>query len=166
MNFKFRSGTNNDISSLKMLTIKSWGQFKSVLTSDNWLKLHSNISNDKTYIDLIQKSYSFLCTKESGEIIGMAFLIPKGNPNDIYNDDWCYIRFLTVDPDFRGFGIGKQLTQLCTDKAKETKETVIALHTSEFMNDARHIYEKMGFKILKEIDQRLGKRYWLYTLEL
>ncbi|MEL4419591.1 GNAT family N-acetyltransferase, partial [Shewanella algae] len=71
-----------------------------------------------------------------------------------------------VDPDFRGFGIGKQLTQLCTDKAKETKETVIALHTSEFMNDARHIYEKMGFKILKEIDQRLGKRYWLYTLEL
>jgi hypothetical protein len=34
------------------------------------------------------------------------------------------------------------------------------------MDTARHIYESVGFKVLKEIDQRLGKRYWLYKLDL
>ena len=34
------------------------------------------------------------------------------------------------------------------------------------MGSARHIYEKMGFEILKEIEPRLGVKYWLYTLEL
>lgn len=166
MKTKFRPGTHHDIVNLKKLAIKSWGQFESILTNDNWLKLNSTLTNDHTYIDLIEKSYSFLCLEDSGEIIGMAFLIPNGNPTNIYEKDWSYIRFVTVDPDYRGYGIGKKLTEMCIDKAKETNEILVALHTSEFMNAARHIYEKLGFTILKELDQRLGKRYWLYTLEL
>jgi ribosomal protein S18 acetylase RimI-like enzyme len=34
------------------------------------------------------------------------------------------------------------------------------------MNAARHIYEKIGFKIIKELEPRLGKKYWLYELTL
>lgn len=34
------------------------------------------------------------------------------------------------------------------------------------MKSARHIYEKMGFQILKEIEPRFEKKYWLYILEL
>ena len=51
------------------------------------------------------------------------------------------------------------------EHAKETNETYIALHTSEFMDAARAIYEKKGFKKKKEIEY-LGKRYWIYLLEL
>jgi ribosomal protein S18 acetylase RimI-like enzyme len=56
--------------------------------------------------------------------------------------------------------------QHCINHAKKTNEKVIALHTSEFMNAARHLYEKMGFEILREIEPRLGNRYWLYSLRL
>jgi GNAT superfamily N-acetyltransferase len=31
---------------------------------------------------------------------------------------------------------------------------------------ARHIYESLGFEIVKELKPRLGKKYWLYKLEL
>lgn len=96
----------------------------------------------------------------------MAFLIPKGNPSDIYDKDWCSIRFVTVDPDFGGQGIGRKLTTICIDRAIQNGEKIIALHTSELMNNARHIYESLGFKIVREIDPRLGKRYWLYLLQL
>ncbi len=96
----------------------------------------------------------------------MAFLVSNGNPTEIYDKDWSYIHFVTVDPKYSGLGIGRKLTNLCIETARQNRETVIALHTSEFMHTARHIYESMGFKILKEIDQRLGKRYWLYKLEL
>jgi ribosomal protein S18 acetylase RimI-like enzyme len=96
----------------------------------------------------------------------MAFLVSKGNPTDIYEEEWSYVRFVTVDPDFGGQGIGRKLTTMCIAAARQNGEKTIALHTSELMGKARHIYETLGFEILKEIDQRLGKRYWLYKLDL
>jgi ribosomal protein S18 acetylase RimI-like enzyme len=99
------------------------------------------------------------------KIIGMAFLVPKGNPTDIYKKEWCYIRFVSVDPDFGGQGIGKELTKQCIVHAEKNNESVIALHTSEIMKTAMHIYESLGFKVYSEIEPRLGKRYWLYTME-
>ena len=96
----------------------------------------------------------------------MAFLVPRGNPTEIFQGDWSYIRMVGVDPRFSGKGIGRQLTQHCIDFAKSTNEKTIALHTSEFMDAARHIYESLGFTPIKELPLRYGKRYWLYQLEL
>ena len=166
MKINYRQGTINDLKELKNLAIKSWGQFQPKLTDENWLKLYNTLTDDKTYVELLDKSSSIICTTENDKVIGMAFLVPKGNPTDIYDKDWCYIRFVSVDPEFGGQGIGKQLTTICIDTARQNNEVVIALHTSEFMDKARHIYESIGFTILKEIDQRLGKRYWLYKLDL
>ena len=166
MNITYRHGTKNDLPKLKDLAVNSWRQFQPKLTTENWKKLFDNLSNDATYAELLDKSTCFVSTTDRNEIIGMAFLVPKGNPTEIYDNDWCYIRFVTVDPKFEGQGIGRKLTNLCIDTARKNNETVIALHTSELMDSARHIYESLGFKVLKEIDQRLGKRYWLYKLGL
>ena len=80
--------------------------------------------------------------------------------------DWSYLRLVAVHPDQSGKGIAKALTQLCIDRAIQTNEHTIALHTSEFMDAARYIYEGFGFELLKEIDRIFGKRYWIYTLEI
>lgn len=165
MNLIYRHGTKNDLTSLKDLAVNSWGQFRSELTSENWQKLFESLINDETYTELLDKSTCFVCSTDNDKVVGMAFLVPKGNPTYIYDKDWSYIRFVTVDPSFGGQGIGRKLTTLCIDTARQN-ESVIALHTSELMDAARHIYESLGFKILKEIDQRLGKRYWLYKLDL
>jgi len=162
----FRTATHKDLTALKNLAVKSWSQFQRSLTNDNWVKLNNNLTSDKTYEELIDKSVGFVATSDHDNIVGMAFLVPNGNPTDIYDESWCYIRFVTVAPDFNGHGIGRKLTNLCIQTARQNNEKVIALHTSEFMDSARHIYESMGFTILKEIDQRLGKRYWLYKLDL
>jgi ribosomal protein S18 acetylase RimI-like enzyme len=166
MNIIYRKGNINDLMELKNLAIKSWGQFQSKLTTNNWLKLNNTLTEDNTYIELLEKSTTIICTTDNDKIIGMAFLVPKGNPTDIYDKDWCYIRFVSVDPEFGGQGIGKKLTTICIETARQNGEKTIALHTSELMEKARHIYESIGFTILKEIDQRLGKRYWLYKLDL
>ena len=166
MNITYRYGTKNDLPKLKNLAVNSWGQFQPKLTPENWKKLLDNLSSDATYIELLDKSVCFVGTTNEDEIVGMAFIVPRGNPSDIYDNDWCYIRFVTVDPNFEGQGIGRKLTNLCIDTARKNNETVIALHTSELMDKARHIYESLGFKVLREIDQRLGKRYWLYKLNL
>lgn len=166
MHIVFRQGTKNDLDGLKQLAVKSWSQFRPALTAESWQKLSDNLSDDATYTHLLEQSYCIVAITGSGRVVGMAFLVPKGNPTDIYDKEWCYIRFVTVDPDFGGRGIGTKLTALCIDTAKQQHEKIIALHTSEIMDKARHIYESLGFKVLREIDPRFGKRYWLYKLDL
>jgi GNAT superfamily N-acetyltransferase len=108
----------------------------------------------------------FAVCENANELVGMAFLIPNGNPTTIFEKEWCYIRLVGVHPKFEGKGIGRKLTQMCIDKAKETGEKTIALHTSEFQNAARHIYESLGFVKQKDLDLIYGKQYYLYTLKL
>ena len=163
---EYKQATIDDLNKIKELAIKSWSQFQPDLTPENWSKLYSNLSDDQTFIDLLNNSYSIICTTEQDKIIGMAFLVPSGNPTDIYDKDWCYIRYVTVDPDFGGLGIGRKLTSMCIETAKNNGEKTIALHTSEMMDKARHLYESLGFAVLKEINPRQGKRYWLYKLDL
>ncbi len=166
MNLHFENGKSQDLPELKQLAIDCWSQFQNVLINENWKKLKRTLHDDDTYADLLNNSECFVCKSSENKIVGMAFLVPNGNPTDIYQADWCYIRFVSVHPDFEGKGIGRRLTEICIEKAKQNSEKTIALHTSEIMGKAMHIYENLGFKILKEIDQRLGKRYWLYKLDL
>lgn len=162
----YRQGHIIDLNGIKKLVLKSWQQFQNELSDENWKKLNAGLSDNKTYIDLLQNSYCLICENEKLEIIGVSFLVPHGNPTEIYDKEWCYIRFVTVDTDYGGQGIGRRLTEKCILHAIDTNEQTIALHTSEIMHKARRIYESLGFKILKEITPRFGKKYWLYTLNI
>ena len=165
MDLQYRQGSIDDLGNLKNLAIKSWGQYQGELTGENWIKLYNSITDDKTYTELLNKSNCIVCTGQD-KIIGMAFLVPSGNPTDICDKEWSYIRFVSVDPEFAGKGIGRKLMIMCIERARKNGENIIALHTSELMDKARHLYEALGFTILKEINQRYGKRYWLYKLDL
>jgi ribosomal protein S18 acetylase RimI-like enzyme len=161
----YRLATEIDLDNLVKLGLDSYGQFSETLTLENWEKLNRSLRDKKTLLDLINLSSPFVAV-DNKDIVGMIYLVPSGNPNDIYENDWCYIRRLGVHPAYNGFGIGRELIQLCIKEAQKNGEKVLALHTSEFMNAARHIYESMGFKQLKEIAPVFGKRYWLYIMEL
>jgi ribosomal protein S18 acetylase RimI-like enzyme len=76
------------------------------------------------------------------------------------------IRMVGVHPDADGKGIAQSLTRLCIDKAKETGEKTIMLHTAEIMHAARHIYEKLGFQKVRPLDTHYGLQYWLYQLNI
>ncbi len=162
----FRRADKQELEKLRELGIKSWTPFKQNLTDDNWKNLYKTIIDPKSYANLLKKAECVVCEDEDKKIIGMAFLVPNGNPTEIYDANWCHLRFVSVDPNYRGKGIGKRLTKLCIEIAIKNNEQTMALHTSEIMHSAQHIYEKIGFKMLREIEPRHGIRYWLYTLQL
>ena len=163
--FRYGTGSINDLEQLLELSYLSYSQYRSALTPEHWEKLKAGLKDREKLSGLIQKSKVFTC-KQGGQIIGMAYLVSSGNPTSIFDKEWCYIRMVGVHPDFRGNGIAKKLTQLCIAHAKASNEKILALHTSEYMDAARHIYEALGFQRLKELDTIFGKRYWLYTLSL
>jgi ribosomal protein S18 acetylase RimI-like enzyme len=163
---KIRNGNINDLTPVKQLGQNTWKQFKKDLTPENWDKLSNTLSNENLYIDLLSNANSFVCENETGEIIGMSFLVASGNPTEIYNEEQCYIRFVTVSEKYKGLKLGQKLTEECIAFAKNSGEKKIALHTSEFMDKARHVYAKLGFKIIREIEPRYGKKYWLYEMDV
>lgn len=163
---KIRNGNINDLTPVKQLGQNTWKQFKKDLTPENWDKLSGSLSNEDLYLDLLSNTTSFVCEHETGEIIGMSFLVASGNPTEIYTEEQCYIRLVTVSEKYKGLKLGQKLTEACIAFAKNSGEKTIALHTSEFMDKARHIYEKLGFRIIRELEPRYGKKYWLYEKNL
>lgn len=161
----YRTATIADKEQLQNLGIKTFSQYKNVLTKENWHKLYTIQTGQNTYSDLLSKSTCFVC-EIAEEIVGMAYLVLSGNPTNVFQENWCYLRMVGVHPEYGGKGIGKTLTLRCIEYAKENNEHTMALHTSEFMDAARHIYEQIGFKQIRELEPGFGKKYWLYNLEL
>lgn len=161
----YRRGNKDDLQQLKELGIASYSVHMHALEQEWQEQLFHSLSDEATYTNLLAISTPFVHVIER-KIVGMAFYVPSGNPTDIYPADWSYIRFVGVYPEFHGKGIAKHLTRMCINEAKLSGEHTIGLHTSEFMHAARHIYESMGFRKIKEIPPRYGKAYWLYSLQI
>lgn len=162
----YRRGSLEDLRQLKELGLRSFGEYKNVLTQENWGKLYNNLQNEEELISLIKKATIFVCETADLRMIGVAYLVPQGYPTAIFLKEWCTVRRVGVDPEYRGQGISRKLMQQCIDHAKQINEKAIALHTSEFMDTARQLYERMGFVQVKRIDDLFGKKYWLYTYTL
>lgn len=137
----------------KKLSKKTLQQFKAV------------IGLRETWDVLFSMSTCFVCYHQQ-TIVGAVYWVSSGHPWKYFEADWSYIRMLGVDPDYKGQGIGKKLTRLCIEASLQHGEHILALHTSEIQEAARHIYENMGFVQQKELEPIWGKRYWLYSLNI
>lgn len=161
----YRTATIQDLKQLQQLGLLAYGQHKATITKENWVKWEKGFNDDANFTNLLSISNCFICEVE-GKIIGMAFFVPSGNPFIHFPIEWSYIRYVGVDPAFSGNGIGKKLTQQCIEAATNNGENIIGLHTSEFQNPARHIYESLGFIKQKELEPVFGKVFYIYSLAL
>jgi len=161
----YRAAEEKDIPALRELGLASYGRLKKHLTPENWAKMEALLTSDQTFPLLVRDCHSIVC-EENRKLLGMAYLVPRGNPTKVYTADTSYIRMVGVHPDAGGKGIAQTLTKLCIEKARETGEIMISLHSAEIMYDARHIYEKLGFKKIRLLDEHYGLVYWLYEMPL
>jgi ribosomal protein S18 acetylase RimI-like enzyme len=161
----YRDATHEDVKALQELALVSYGRMKNDMTEQNWIKMQAVLTSGENFPVMVRTCFGFVC-EEAGFLLGMAFLVPSGNPTKIYSPETSYIRMVGVHPTAGGRGIAQHLTRLCIEKAKETGEKIISLHSAEVMYAARHIYEKLGFKKIRLLDEHYGFKYWLYRLEL
>lgn len=62
------------------------------------------------------------------------------------------IRLLGVDPRFRGLGAGRDLTNACIELARDKNHSQVVLHTTQAMQAAWALYEKLGFERSPDLD--------------
>jgi GNAT superfamily N-acetyltransferase len=96
--------------------------------------------------------------EREGERVGSVFLV-KRRPTV------AQLRMLLVEPAARGLGIGKRLVDECERFARQTGYRKIMLWTNSVLDAARHIYERAGYKLVKEERQesfgkKLVSQFW------
>jgi len=115
----------------------------------------------------LAKTGEIVVAETSGSIVGAVAYIPPHRAKPPYFDEaWAVIRSLVVDPDSRGVGVGRALTQECINRAKRDKSPVIALHTSAIMTVALPMYLRMGFEWHRDAPAVYGVPYAVYLKRL
>ncbi|MFM9846485.1 MAG: GNAT family N-acetyltransferase [Hyphomicrobiaceae bacterium] len=115
----------------------------------------------------LAKTGEIVVAETSGSIVGAVAYIPPHRRKARYFDEaWPVIRSLVVDPNSRGAGVGRALTQECINRAKRDQSPVIALHTSAIMTVALPMYVRMGFEWHRDAPAVYGVPYAVYLKRL
>jgi putative acetyltransferase len=91
-----------------------------------------------------EKAIYYVIEKE-GEIFGGAGIKQLDN----YDGSVCELQKMYFLPEARGIGLGSKMMETCLQKAKEFGFEQCYLETLPYMEDARKLYRKAGFKDLQ-----------------
>jgi DNA-binding MarR family transcriptional regulator/GNAT superfamily N-acetyltransferase len=101
--------------------------------------------------------------EHAGRRVGSIFLVAK-------SPKVAKLRLLLVEPEARGLGVGQRLVAECIRFARGAGYRKIVLWTQSNLDPARHIYAKMGFRLVgqepnHEFGEGLTSEFWEMRLQ-
>ena len=147
-----RDARSSDRDAICEVTLAAYHEYARQMPA-RWESYRQNILT--TLADI--KPAEQLVAEQGGAIVGNVLLYPAlsiGPTRDgvPVRRLWPEVRLLAVAPAARGRGIGTALMQECVRRARQSGAGVLTLHTTELMQAAMRVYERMGFVRAPELD--------------
>lgn len=107
-----------------------------------------------TILDTLSEAYEvnnsiYYVIESDGEIYGGAGVKHLDN----YDGNVCELQKMYFMPEARGIGLGSKMMEICLNKAREFGFEKCYLETLPYMEEARKLYRKVGFK---DLDAPMG----------
>lgn len=157
-----RLAVAQDLPAVRRLVNVAYAEFEPWLTPANWTQMTSNLAK------VIEPGAPgrLLVAQLGDQLAGTITYLPPG-PKDYRRvpPEWAVIRALAVDPELRGRGVGRALTEHCLARARADHAPAVGLHTAEMMVAARALYEHAGF-VYQHDFTHLDLRFSIYALQM
>lgn len=102
-------------------------------------------------LDFMTETYNkpkkaYFVVADGNEIIGGAGISPLDN----YEGNVCELQKMYFMPEARGIGLGGEMMTKCLEFAKQAGFEQCYLETMPYMDDARKLYRRVGFRNLEK----------------
>lgn len=151
-----RDACADDYEAIRDVTLSAYQEYAGVMQA-HWESYRQGIL--ATLADV--KPAEQIVAEEDDTLVGTVLLFPAGTvltpPNGVpVTLTWPEIRLLAVTPSMRGHGIGAALVRECMHRARQSGAAAVTLHTTDMMQVAMRMYERMGFVRVPELDFHPG----------
>ena len=117
--------------------------------AEHWGEIDPTLNPDLNDIGAYYDDATFLVAWFDGRIIGSGALVPKSN-------QIAEIVRMSVSPEFRRRGIGKQILERLCQEAKVLGFQRIVLETTSTWSEVIAFYKRFGFRITHHRDGHFG----------
>lgn len=161
MHAMLRDYADADAATINRLAVKAFSQFSG--TYRDWPAMTRVLEK----MSDMAGTAEIIIAEHEGRVVGAVGYMPPFAPKAAhFKPEWPIVRMLVVDPDARGHGAGRILTEECVARARRNAAPEIALHTSTMMTVALPLYLRMGFVRVSDAPDLFGVPYGIYVKRL
>ncbi len=148
-----RDAREDDREVIRQVTLAAYEQYAGLMLPEHWRAYRENILETLGAIAPANQ----IVAEQDGAVVGTIIFYPQGESPEAPNGNAgerkpTELRLLAVPPYARGHGIGRALMDECVRRAHAIRAPFIEIYTTELMQVAKRMYEKMGFQRVPERD--------------
>jgi GNAT superfamily N-acetyltransferase len=134
-----------DRDATREVLLDAYGQYASVLSEPYWIQYRDSILASLEGAETKERLVAVL----DGEVVGSVFLFDSSEAAYGRQDLQIHspiIRLLAVSQKARGYGVATELIRASAKLARDWGAETLHLHTSDMMDSAVRLYERLGFE--------------------
>ena len=149
---RIRDARSDDRGAIEAVTLAAYQQYAALMPA-HWEAYRENILATLA----AAQPDSQIVAEEEGGVVGTVLLYPAGSVMARPGGGSITlaepeVRLLAVAPAGRGRGVGAALMDECVSRARRSGAAALTLHTTDIMQAAMRLYERLGFRRAPELD--------------
>jgi GNAT superfamily N-acetyltransferase len=163
--FLIRDARDDERDALRAVVLSAYAEYAALMPEPLWMGYRTQLL---ATLDSKQPAERIVAERE-GVILGSVLLFPpaaNAYGSVALTPDCPEVRMLAVRPEARGHGIGVALMEECASRARQAGAVALGLHTTDMMQAAVRMYERLGYVRTPEKDFAVGKGFLVKAYRL